>query len=91
MSRTRFSLILLALVLILGVGIVLLRPRTPTWSDAEQATLRTLWLGSLPPLPADPSNHVADDAQAVLGPNCFRTPASVPTARSPVAPATCPT
>lgn len=66
MSRTRFSLILLALVLILGVGIVLLRPRTPTWSDAEQATLRTLWLGSLPPLPADPSNHVADDPQAVL-------------------------
>lgn len=72
MSRTRFSLILLALVLIVGVGVVLLRPRTPTWSDAEQATLRTLWLGSLPPLPADPSNHVADDPRAVtLGAKLF--------------------
>ena len=31
------------------------------WSEDELASLRTLWIGSLPPLPADPSNKYADD------------------------------
>ncbi len=35
------------------------------WSAEEKAALRGLWLGSLPPLPPDPSNHVADDPRAV--------------------------
>ncbi|HEX5941129.1 MAG TPA: cytochrome c peroxidase [Anaerolineales bacterium] len=34
------------------------------WSEEELATLRGLWIGSLPPLPADPSNKYADDARA---------------------------
>jgi cytochrome c peroxidase len=34
------------------------------WSDEELTKLRTLWIGSLPPLPADPSNKYADDPRA---------------------------
>jgi cytochrome c peroxidase len=42
------------------------------WTSAEIATLRSLWIGSLPPLPSDPSNSVADDPRAVaLGQKIF--------------------
>ena len=42
------------------------------WSQAEIATLKSLWLGSLPPLPPDPSNAVGDDPLAVdLGKQFF--------------------
>lgn len=34
------------------------------WSDEELATLRGLWIGSLPSLPADPSNQYADNPEA---------------------------
>ena len=34
------------------------------WSDDELATLKNLWIGSLPPLPADPSNQYADNLDA---------------------------
>jgi cytochrome c peroxidase len=34
------------------------------WTDAEIAMLRSLWIGSLPPLPPDPTNAVADDERA---------------------------
>lgn len=34
------------------------------WTAAEVELLRSLWLGSLPPPPADPSNAVADDPRA---------------------------
>lgn len=34
------------------------------WNDAELAVIRSLWIGSLPPLPPDPSNAVADDPAA---------------------------
>lgn len=37
----------------------------PAWSDAEIAALRGLSLSSLPALPPDPSNRVADDPDAV--------------------------
>jgi cytochrome c peroxidase len=37
--------------------------QTP-WSEEEIAKLRTLWIGSLPPLPVDPSNKYADDPRA---------------------------
>ena len=36
----------------------------PVWSEAEEATLQSLWLESLPDLPSDPSNAVADNAEA---------------------------
>jgi cytochrome c peroxidase len=34
------------------------------WNDDELASLRSLWIGSLPPLPADPSNKYADSPEA---------------------------
>jgi cytochrome c peroxidase len=53
-------IILLAAVV---TAVVAIWPRA-LWSDAEIAALRGLWLGSLPTLPADPSNQYADDLQA---------------------------
>jgi cytochrome c peroxidase len=35
-----------------------------SWTAAEVETLRGLWIGSLPPLPPDPSNAYADDPKA---------------------------
>ena len=35
------------------------------WTAEEMDALRSLWIGSLPPVPADPSNPVADDPRAV--------------------------
>lgn len=44
----------------------------PTWTNDEVTRLRGLWIGSLPPLPPDPSNQYADDARAVaLGQELF--------------------
>ena len=34
------------------------------WNEDELASLRSLWIGSLPPLPADPSNQYADNPDA---------------------------
>ena len=34
------------------------------WTGAERAVLESLWIGSLPELPPDPSNAVADDPRA---------------------------
>jgi len=46
--------------------------QTPRWSEAELRTLESLWLGSLPPLPPDPSNAFADDPRAAkLSRNLF--------------------
>jgi cytochrome c peroxidase len=40
----------------------------PSWSEDDLTTLRSLWIGSLPPLPPDPSNQYSDDpAAAALG------------------------
>src|SRR4051794_17701453 len=42
------------------------------WSQDEIAILRGLWIGSMPALPPDPSNTVADDPRAVaLGQQLF--------------------
>ncbi len=38
--------------------------RPASWTEAEVATLQSLWIESLPPLPPDPSNAYADDPQA---------------------------
>lgn len=61
-----------ALVIDLAVLAYLLWPRSPRWTEEEIATLRSLWIGSLPPPPPDPSNAVADDPRAVaLGHKLF--------------------
>ncbi len=39
-------------------------PPRPEWSDADIVLMRSLWLNSLPDLPPDPSNAVADNAEA---------------------------
>jgi len=42
------------------------------WTAEEIETLRSLWIGSMPPLPPDPSNQYADDLQAAtLGHRLF--------------------
>ncbi len=52
---------LLAVLIIGGLSYILSRP---TWTDTELTTLRTLWIGSLPPLTPDPSNQYGDDPRA---------------------------
>ncbi|HSK87126.1 MAG TPA: cytochrome c peroxidase, partial [Anaerolineales bacterium] len=45
------------------------------WSEEELTTLRGLWIGSLPALPADPSNQYADDPRAAqFGQKLFYDP-----------------
>lgn len=47
-------------------------PDVHVWSAAETKVLRSLWLGSLPPLPAGSSNAYADNQQALsLGRKLF--------------------
>jgi cytochrome c peroxidase len=42
------------------------------WSDQEKAILRSLWIGSLGPLPVDPSNKYSDNPEAAaLGRKLF--------------------
>lgn len=45
------------------------------WSEPERATLRSLWIGSLGPIPPDRSNRVADERPAAaLGHRLFFDP-----------------
>ena len=71
----RYWLALTATVLAL-VTSSCVRPVEPeSWSEAEVETLRSLWIGSLPPLPLDTSNRVANDPRAAsLGHRLFFDP-----------------
>ncbi len=40
-------------------------PPSP-WTDAEKVLIRSLWLDSLPPVPADPTNFVSDNPRAAV-------------------------
>jgi cytochrome c peroxidase len=52
-----------------GLGYIFTRP---AWTEAELITLKTLWIGSLPPLAPDPSNQYGDDpAAAAFGKALF--------------------
>ena len=47
-------------------------PAPYQWSETERRTLKSLWIGSLPELPADPTNAFADDPRAAeLGHELF--------------------
>ena len=60
-------LLTLAVLILSGCG-----SQPTAWSDAEVQILQTLWIGNLPPLPADPSNRFGDDAKAAaLGEKLF--------------------
>lgn len=63
--RSRYALLGSAFLALIAIAAIAFRvwPRSP-WTEAEVATLRGLWIGSLPPLPPDPSNRYADDARA---------------------------
>jgi len=55
------------LLILAGVGLLITACASlfqTKWSEEELASLRTLWIGSLHPLPADPSNKYADNPQA---------------------------
>ena len=72
------KLVLIAAALIM-VGVALLSvwiARQPAaWTPAELATLRSLSLAALPPVPPDPSNAVADDPRAAaMGRQVFYDP-----------------
>jgi cytochrome c peroxidase len=61
----RVALLLAALLLVVGGAVAGLRlALAPSWSEEELALVRSLSLAALPPLPADPSNRVADDPRA---------------------------
>ena len=70
---SKMILILAIASIVIGSGIAayLYWPHS-TWNEDEIATLRSLWIGSLPPLPPDPSNRYGDDpAAAILGERLF--------------------
>lgn len=68
----------LSLLFVIAVAFVsakafAIHPAGPhTWSDSEKELLRTLWIGSLPELPVDPSNRYSGDPEAArLGKRFF--------------------
>ena len=64
------SLFAVAAALVVAVAWAAAAPAR--WTDAEVEQLSTLWIGTLEELPADPSNHVADDPRAAeLGRQLF--------------------
>jgi cytochrome c peroxidase len=68
LNRSFTSLFLPALVL----AFMLTGCSDSGWSEAEMDVLERLWIGSLEPLPPDPSNGVGDDPRAVaLGHRLF--------------------
>ncbi|MDJ0905678.1 MAG: cytochrome c peroxidase [Woeseiaceae bacterium] len=64
MKKAAFSLLVFVTVAAAIGGSRLFPGAVDDWSDAEIATLRSLWIGSLPELPPDPGNAVANDADA---------------------------
>lgn len=65
-----------ALVCVLALLSFAAHPAGPhEWSGSEKAVLRTLWIGSLPGIPADPSNKYSDNTGAArLGERFFFDP-----------------
>jgi cytochrome c peroxidase len=72
MRASRLMLKLAACAALATVLVGALAGRRGEWTAKERETLRSLSLASLGPLPADPSNRVADDARAAaLGERLF--------------------
>ena len=73
LNKYRALAVGLLLMAISGNGFAVKKSaETHVWSDTEIATLKTLWIGSLQPLPPDPSNKFADDPDAAeLGHRLF--------------------
>lgn len=74
-SRVRSKWFVLLPIALIIAGVTLSAcgwwPRS-VWNAEEIAMLRSLWIGSLPPLPPDPSNRFGDNRQAAaLGHKLF--------------------
>ena len=68
LRRFNRAMIIGGLVLLAGLVAwlyLVLRPPSP-WTDAEKVLIRSLWLGGLPPVPADPTNAVSQDPRAAV-------------------------
>jgi cytochrome c peroxidase len=66
------GLALAAMIVIAGAGVAYALWPEAGWTEEEKRVLTDLWIGSLPSLPADPSNAVADDPRAAdLGHKLF--------------------
>jgi cytochrome c peroxidase len=63
-NRAIIWVILLATVVLSVAASRIWSPPGNSWSDSEKAILESLWIGSLPALPPDPTNAVADDPRA---------------------------
>ena len=71
MNRIRIGW-LAALLAVAALGCGAARLGGTRWSEEEVETIRSLWIGELEPLPADPSNRWADDPEAAeLGHQLF--------------------
>jgi cytochrome c peroxidase len=87
-KKAAFSLLVVATIAAAVGGSRFWPAPEEQWSDAEVAMLRSLWIGSLPELPPDPSNAVADDPRAAMfGHELFFSTALSPT--NAIACATC--
>lgn len=63
---------LFILCLALAAGAQAVHPDAHVWTTDEVQTLKSLWLGSLPPVPENPSNRYSNDYRAVsLGRKLF--------------------
>ena len=62
MKRVHF--VIGGVILIVAAIAVWTMSRPLAWNEAEVKILRSLWIGSLSPLPEDPSNAYADNPQA---------------------------
>lgn len=65
MRKAALLTVLAGLAATAALGAWWLQTNEPVgWNEGQIAVLRTLWLGSLPDLPPEPSNAVADDPRA---------------------------
>jgi cytochrome c peroxidase len=73
MNMHNWLIVLFTLLVGSSAAVVLLHDGSkPGWSATELQLIRSLWLGSLRPLPSNPSNAVADDRRAAaLGHRLF--------------------
>ena len=63
--KAGIRIVALFAIVALAAGAWHFRPLSPApWTDADVEILRSLWIGSLPPLAPDPTNAVADNPRA---------------------------
>jgi cytochrome c peroxidase len=71
-NKTTYWIVVIATVVLAVAVSRIWPPPSDEWTEGEIAILRSLWIGSLPDLPPDPTNAVADDLRAAdLGHKLF--------------------